>query len=126
MKHDWQKLIEMTQNEKLTVQKVKTQVSELTIEGNFELPPLARLSLEDQVFISTFVSVHGSIKEMERVCGVSYPTIKSRLKKITQELKHCGLAVSTPEKTPHSILEQLENSEINIETALKELETCYP
>ncbi|MBZ5580353.1 MAG: DUF2089 domain-containing protein [Acidobacteriia bacterium] len=50
------------------------------------MPQLARLGLEDQTFITAFVS-HGSIKEMEQVFGVSYPTIKSRLNRIAQSLE---------------------------------------
>ena len=51
--------------------------------GRFELPPLAQLPFEEQVFVAAFVKSHGSIKEMERLFGVSYPTIKNRLNRIS-------------------------------------------
>ena len=38
------------------------------------------------MFVAAFVRAHGSIKEMERTFGVSYPTNKSRLKRIAEHL----------------------------------------
>ena len=60
---------------------------DIAIEGSFELPQLARLASDDQVFITAFVRSHGSIKEMEQVFGVSYPTIKARLTRIADSLE---------------------------------------
>ena len=54
--------------------------------------PLAQLPMEDQVFIGAFVRSHGSIKEMERLFGVSYPTIKGRLNRLSEALG-LGLAI---------------------------------
>ena len=56
------------------------------IESEFEVPALARLSLEDQVFVTAFVRSHGSIKRMEGLFGVSYPTVKNRLNAIAAQL----------------------------------------
>ena len=63
----------------LVIERVRIPEKQIAIEGEFALPELARLSLEDQVFITAFLRSHGSIKEMEQVFGVSYPTIKARL-----------------------------------------------
>ena len=63
----------------LVIERVRIPGKEIAIEGAFTLPELARLSLEDQIFVTAFLRSHGSIKEMEQVFGVSYPTIKARL-----------------------------------------------
>ena len=42
---------------------------------------------EDQVFVAAFLKSHGSIKEMEQVFGVSYPTVKARLNRIAGQLE---------------------------------------
>ncbi|HTY83537.1 MAG TPA: DUF2089 family protein, partial [Silvibacterium sp.] len=76
---DWQELARLTQGEPLIVERVRLAGKDIAIEGRFELPQLARLGSDDQVFVIAFIRCHGSIKEMERVFGVSYPTIKSRL-----------------------------------------------
>ncbi len=47
--------------------------------GVFELPPLARLEPEEQVFVIDFVRSSGSLKEMARSRGVSYPTVRNLL-----------------------------------------------
>ncbi len=84
---DWQELTKLTQGQTIVVERVRLTEKDIAIEGRFELPQLARLSLEDQVFITAFVRSHGSIKEMEQVFGVSYPTIKSRLTRIARSLE---------------------------------------
>ena len=68
------------------VERVSLPDSDIAIEGQFEPPILSRLSAEDQVFVMAFVQVHGSIKEMERIFGISYPTVKNRLDAIAEQL----------------------------------------
>ena len=77
---DWQELTAITRGADLVVERVR--MGDIAIEGAFELPQLARLSVEDQVFVAAFLRSHGSIKEMEQVFGVSYPTVKARLNRI--------------------------------------------
>jgi hypothetical protein len=117
---DWQELTRLTQGHPLVVERVRLVEKNIGIEGRFELPQLARLNLEDQVFITAFVRSHGSIKEMEHVFGVSYPTIKSRLTRIARSLEFVD---SNPQPTRAEILEQLNRGEINAEDAIRELET---
>ena len=76
-----------------------------------------------------FVHVHGSIKEMERVFGISYPTVKNRLKAIAEQLQfveavsQTAEAASTSRSNPQSaaVLDSLERGEIDIEEALRRL-----
>src|ERR1700719_3115602 len=84
---DWLELTQLTQGQALVVERVRLVDKDIAIEGSFELPQLARLTMDDQVFITAFVRSHGSIKEMERIFGVSYPTIKSRLTRIADSLE---------------------------------------
>ena len=84
---DWQALSELTRGRPIVVERVRLTGQDIAIEGAFELPRLARLSAEDQVFVAAFVRSHGSIKEMEQVFGVSYPTIKARLNRIAGSLE---------------------------------------
>ena len=80
--HDWQELTRLTQGKAVVVERVRLADGDIAVEGRFELPQLCRLNLEDQVFVTAFVRCHGSLKEMERIFGVSYPTIKARLNRI--------------------------------------------
>lgn len=116
---DWQELTQLSQGQRILVERVRLADKDIAIEGSFELPQLARLEMDDQVFITAFVRSHGSIKEMERIFGVSYPTIKSRLNRIANSLEFVETN-PTPSKT--EILERLQSGEITAEEAIREME----
>ena len=116
---DWQELTRLTQGQPIVVERVRLTEKDIAIEGRFELPQLARLNLEDQVFITAFVRSHGSIKEMEQVFGVSYPTIKARLTRIAKSLEFVD---TNPQPTRAEILGRLSTGEISAEDAIRELE----
>ena len=116
---EWQELTRLTQGRAVAVERVRLTETGAAIEGSWELPSLARLSAEDQVFVTAFVRSHGSIKEMERVFGVSYPTIKSRLNRIAGSL---DFVETNPMPSRAEILDRLQRGEITIEDAIKELE----
>jgi hypothetical protein len=120
---DWQELTKLTQGQPIIVERVRLTEKAIAIEGRFELPQLARLNLEDQVFITAFVRSHGSIKEMEQVFGVSYPTIKSRLTRIARNLE---FVETDPQPTRSDVraetLDRLNRGEISAEDAIRELE----
>ena len=86
--------------------------------GNFEPPALAKLTFDDQVFVSAFVRCHGSIREMEQYFGVSYPTIKSRLNRIAQQLEFVKIEPATDRA---EILSKLERGEISAKEAIEQL-----
>jgi hypothetical protein len=120
---DWKHLTKLSGGAPLLVERVRLPESGIAIEGSFELPVLAQLPLEDQVFITAFVRSHGSIKEMERLFGVSYPTIKARLNRLA-ELFGAALDVETsaaPAPPRREILDRLERGDITAQEALKEL-----
>ena len=81
MMNDWHELTDLTGDRRFLVTEVRMDTG-ISIQGEFELPPLARLRYEDQVFVSEFVRSHGSIKDMEKAFGISYPTVKNRLNRI--------------------------------------------
>ncbi len=117
---DWQELIALTGSKPLVVERVRIADREIAIEGAFELPQLARLSAEDQVFVAAFVRSHGSIKEMEQVFGVSYPTVKARLNRIAAQLDFVETVPTSPKS---EILARLERGEISANEAVRALET---
>ena len=117
---DWKELTDLTKGARIVVERVSLPDSDLAIEGQFEPPVLARLSAEDQVFVMAFVHVHGSIKEMERIFGISYPTVKNRLNAIAEQLQ---FVETVPRSNPQSatVLDSLESGEIDVEEALRRL-----
>ncbi|HSZ15562.1 MAG TPA: DUF2089 family protein [Terracidiphilus sp.] len=103
----------------MVIERVRIPEKQIAIDGAFTLPELARLSLEDQVFITAFLRSHGSIKEMEQIFGVSYPTIKARLNRIAGQLEFVD---NNPSPSRANVLERLKNGEISAADAIRELE----
>ena len=112
-------MTKITQSRPITVERVRLGESGAALEGVWELPQLARLSAEDQVFVIAFVRSHGSIKEMERVFGVSYPTIKARLNRIGESLDFVD---TNPAPSRLEVLERLRRGDISADDAIRLLE----
>src|ERR1700689_1338836 len=116
---DWQELTRLTQGAPLVVERVRLADRGIVLEGAFELPQLARLAMEDQIFVAAFLKSHGSIKEMEQVFGVSYPTVKARLNRIAGQLEFVD---TNPKPLRNEILDRLERGEISAAEAIRHLE----
>lgn len=54
--------------------------------GNFELPLLARLMEKEQLFVIDFIKSSGSLKDMAKNMGVSYPTVRNILDDLIDKL----------------------------------------
>ena len=113
---DWQALTRLTQGAPMIVERVRLAESDVAIEGAFALPRLAQLTHEDQVFVAAFVAAHGSIKEMEQVFGVSYPTIKARLTRLAAMLDPIERDTPPPQ---FDVLDRLERGEIDADEAVR-------
>jgi hypothetical protein len=118
MTKDWQELTKFTRGASLLVERIKLKEDDIVLEGSFDLPPLARLTMEDQIFVTAFIRSHGSIKDMEQLFGISYPTVKNRLKRISQMLEFVDI---NPPASHSEILEELDRGEISFEDALEKL-----
>lgn len=116
--HDWQQLTDLTQNKEISIERVKIIESGIAIDGSFELPPLAQLNMEDQIFVAAFVKSHGSIKDMEELYGVSYPSIKNRLNRISKAFDFIDI---TPNDPVGDILDDLDKGNISFDQAMKAL-----
>ena len=118
MTTEWNELTKMTQGKPVTVERVRVVDSGIAIEGSFTLPPLAGLPWEDQVFIMAFVRCHGSIKEMEEMFGISYPTVKNRLNRIARQFEFVEIVKIAAEE---EVIDELEHGEISAEEAIRRL-----
>lgn len=125
MAHDWQELTKLAGEARIEIDRVRLVDTGVAIEGPFTLPPLAQLAAEDQVFVAAFVRCHGSIKQMEKYFGVSYPTIKNRLNKIGSQLSfveiELGSETESPARTRADVLDQLSRGELTVAQTLEQL-----
>ena len=118
MAKDWQELTKISRGKPVVVERVRLVESDISLEGSFELPPMARLTMEDQIFVTAFVRSHGSIKDMEELFGISYPTVKNRLNRISQQLEFVEINPPLPQS---EVLDKLDKGELSVDDALKKL-----
>jgi hypothetical protein len=125
MGRDWQELTKLVGQAPIEIERVRLLETGIAIEGPFTLPPLAQLAAEDQVFVAAFVRCHGSIKQMEKYFGVSYPTIKNRLNKIGSQLSFVeieqGSETDSPPHARSEVLDRLSRGELSVAEALERL-----
>lgn len=104
----------------MTVARLVCDDCNIRIEAMFELPALTKLSPEDQLFVTAFVHSHGSIKQMEKFFGVSYPTVKNRLASISSQLDPIDeLDDKQIDSAQYErILDELSTGEISVDDAI--------
>lgn len=73
--------------EQLKVRSLRCEQCGTEVTGLYDLPTLARLPQADQVFVLNFVKCSGSLKDMARQMGLSYPTVRNLLDEIIEKIK---------------------------------------
>lgn len=113
--------------EKLTITKLGCPKCSTAIEGDFQPCEFCRLPEEELEFIKVFIRCRGSIKDVEKELGISYPTVRGKLDSVIRGL---GFEVSTKESQKESeekasakneILDLLSKGEISPKEATERL-----
>ena len=105
--------------EPLEITRLEAKESGITIEGRFTPNEFALLPPEHLEFLRLFVKVRGNLKEVERVLGLSYPTIRLRFEGLLKALGYEPLEDVRSERT--EILEALEKGDIKADEATEKL-----
>jgi hypothetical protein len=66
----------------LTITRLYCRACDTTIEGRFYTGRLSQLTPEQLEFVETFLVCEGKIKAVEERLGISYPTVRSRLRNV--------------------------------------------
>lgn len=72
--------------EKLTVSRLSCNHCGTAMEGSFTGCRFCSLSPEEELFLLTFIKNRGSIKDVERELGISYPTVRAALDNLIASL----------------------------------------
>jgi hypothetical protein len=66
----------------LSITRLHCRSCDTTIEGRFQGGRLSQLGPEQMQFVETFLQCEGKIKAVEAKLGISYPTVRARLRDI--------------------------------------------
>ena len=70
----------------LSVKSLQCAECQTTVQGEFAIHPLLRLSTDEQQFVLAFIKCSGSLKQMAADMGLSYPTVRNILDNIIEKL----------------------------------------
>ena len=79
----------------LIITECKCPACQLQMRGEFQLGQLSTLSDDQLTFIKVFMSARGNLTEVERVLGISYPTIRNKLDEINNVLNRTDETAET-------------------------------
>ena len=71
----------------LKVSELSCTHCETIIRGSYDMPLYMQLTREEQAFILKFFLSSGSIKEMAKQAGLSYPTMRNKMDDLITEIK---------------------------------------
>lgn len=72
----------------LIITECRCSQCKMQIRGEFRPGRFLNLSDDQRTFIRVFLSARGNLSEVERILGVSYPTIRNKLDEINEILAH--------------------------------------
>lgn len=91
------------------------------VEGRFAQSKFDRLTPEQQEFVEVFLLARGNIKEVERVLGISYPTVRNRLDGVLEAMGHKVERDAPSSDRRAEVLAALDRGEITAAEAIKML-----
>ena len=110
--------------ESMVVTKLRCSHCGTELSGEFSPCRFCRLEEKHLQFVETFLRCRGSIKEVERALGVSYPTVKNMLDAALSALgldEKPELRALREKEERSEILQRLSNGEIGVDTAIEAL-----
>lgn len=110
----------------VVITEVRCARGHVKMQGEFEPGPFSTLSEEQLTFVRSFLRVRGNLSEMEKVLGVSYPTIRNKLDEINKALDEApapGEGESAPAggSARTAILAQVAAGQLDAAAALEQL-----
>lgn len=103
----------------LKITRLKCGKCGTVIENEFEQSKLASLKSEQLDFIEIFIKCRGSIKDVEKEMGISYPTVRAKLDDVVTALGYNVLKKT--KKNTKDIIDMLDRGEISVDDAMKAL-----
>jgi len=109
-------------NERLALTRLTCPACDTELAGGFATCEFCALTNEDREVLRVFLASRGNMKDLERHLGVSYPTARARFDALLTKIG-IDRPAGAPAQTRVELMEQVARGEIDIEEALKRLET---
>lgn len=110
----------------IVITEIKCTNCHLTMQGEFTPGLFSTLSGDQLTFVRAFLRVRGNLSEMEKVLGVSYPTIRNKLEEINQALERAEQSpdpIPLPNGERNAILNKVATGELTAAEALERLKS---
>ncbi|UTC66943.1 MULTISPECIES: DUF2089 domain-containing protein [unclassified Treponema] len=102
--------------EAFTVSELHCTKCNSSLKGEFELCEFCRLTKEQKYFVKMFLKNRGSIRDMEKELGISYPTVRNKIEEINAAL---GLSDgSLPSVNVSEVLKRIKAGELSVDSAV--------
>ena len=109
-------------NERLALTRLTCPACETELSGAFATCEFCVLSNDDRDVLRVFLASRGNMKDLERHLGVSYPTARARFDALLSKI-----GIERPDAPPAptrvELMEQVARGEIDIDEALRRLES---
>ncbi|HDK7157899.1 TPA: DUF2089 domain-containing protein [Clostridium botulinum] len=102
---------------KLKITRIKCSSCNTVIENDFKFSKFDYLTKEQLKFIEVFIMCRGSIKDVEKQLGISYPTVRAKLDEVINALGYKELIKEKKEEK--DVIGALERGEISADEAIK-------
>lgn len=89
----------------LVITEYKCPACQLQMRGEFQSGQLSALSEDELAFVKVFLSARGNLTEVERVLGISYPTIRNKLDEINDSLNRTDDTAGVNRKKSDTVTE---------------------
>ena len=107
--------------ERLNLTRLTCPSCSTELSGDFVTCEFCALTDEDRAVLRVFLASRGNMKDLERNLGVSYPTARARFDALLAKLGIERPAAPTPSRV--ELMEQVARGEIDVDEALRRLES---
>ena len=96
----------------LVVVKLECSACGTEVSGKYDLCPTCRLEGESAQLLELFLDARGNLKQVQRLLGVSYPTVRQRMEEMFRQMEE-------PPRTadPMSVLRKVRRGELDVDAA---------
>ena len=108
-------------SETLRVSHLSCDACGSVLQGEFESCRYCRLPQDVFDFLDVFLKCRGSISDIEKEIGMSYPAVKSRIEKLMGALGYSDGSLKNRDEKRQEILEAVRDGATNVEGAILEL-----